>query len=96
VFRCPAGKKAQAAAAGQSVAADAAAARPNAIVWLRQDLRVHDNAALTEAAKNAARQGGCVTFVYVHSPEEDGADVSSSSGDDDQGCRYAAVTHKFW
>jgi hypothetical protein len=84
---CAAGKKAK----SQPAAADAAAGRPNAIMWLRQDLRVHDNAALTEAAKWAARQGGCVTFVYVHAPEEDGAELGSC-GNDEQGCRYAVVS----
>jgi hypothetical protein len=59
-------------------------------MWLRQDLRVHDNPALTEAARWTARQGGCVTFVYVHSPEEDGSEVGSS-GDDAQDCRWVLV-----
>lgn len=85
-----AGKKAKAAASGASAAADAAAGRPNAMLWLRQDLRVHDNPALTEAAKWAARQGGCVTFVYVHSPQEDGSEPGSS-GEDGQGCRWELV-----
>lgn len=56
-------------------------AKPNAIMWFRQDLRIHDNPALTEAAKWASRHGGCVTFVYIHSPTEDGDAIA---GD---GCR---------
>lgn len=37
------------------------------ILWFRQDLRVHDNAALTEAVKR-----GEVYPVYIWSPEEEG------------------------
>jgi deoxyribodipyrimidine photolyase len=37
-----------------------------------QDLRLHDNPALSEAVRMAQQQGGHVSIVYVHSPEEDG------------------------
>jgi hypothetical protein len=40
----------------------------NVLVWLRQDLRLHDNPALVEAIKLANQLGGTVTFLYVHSP----------------------------
>lgn len=42
------------------------------VVWLRQDLRLHDHPALSAAAAAAKRAGGSLTLVYVHSPEEDG------------------------
>jgi deoxyribodipyrimidine photolyase len=44
------------------------------LLWLRQDLRVHDNPALCAAATDARAAGGAVTCVYVHSPQEDGDD----------------------
>lgn len=53
--------------------------RVNTLVWLRQDLRRHDNPAITAAARLANNSGGCVTFLYVHSPEEDG-EASGSGG----------------
>jgi len=49
-------------------------------MWFRQDLRLHDNPALTEAVKWAARHGGTVTCCYVHSPAEDGHDIGSEGG----------------
>lgn len=51
----------------------------NALVWLRQDLRIHDNPALVAASQHVAAAGGTVTFVYVHSPEEDGDPWSTGS-----------------
>ncbi len=57
----------------------APAGASNTIMWLRQDLRLHDNPALTEAARTAAAGGGRVTIVYVHSPEEDGDDWRGDS-----------------
>eukprot|EP01023_Acetabularia_acetabulum_P043224 TRINITY_DN43142_c0_g1_i1.p1 TRINITY_DN43142_c0_g1~~TRINITY_DN43142_c0_g1_i1.p1 ORF type:complete len:458 (+),score=48.92 TRINITY_DN43142_c0_g1_i1:79-1452(+) len=44
----------------------------NVIVWLRQDLRLHDNPAIAAAASTAKKGGGIVYFVYIHSPYEDG------------------------
>lgn len=44
----------------------------NALVWLRQDLRLHDNETIAAAAKFASAGGGQLAFVYVHSPAEDG------------------------
>jgi len=77
-----AGKKAKgstaAAAAGDATGSSDAAAT-NAIMWFRQDLRLHDNPALVEAAKWAQRRGGSVMCVYIHSPEEDGDAVGSGS-----------------
>lgn len=58
---------------------DGSGTRSGALVWLRQDLRVHDNPALCAAAKWAARGRGTVTLVYVHSPEEDGHSAATSS-----------------
>jgi deoxyribodipyrimidine photolyase len=48
-------------------------------MWFRQDLRIHDNPALVEAAKWAQRRGGSVVSVYVHSPSEDGDAVGTGS-----------------
>jgi len=66
-----------AAAAGAAAGAagapgTGAGARPNVLFWLRQELRLHDNPALSAAAAEAARCGGVLTCMYVHSPEEDG------------------------
>jgi DNA photolyase len=47
-------------------------AQGNALVWLRQDLRLHDNPVIAAATDHAKASGGTVAFVYVHSPEEDG------------------------
>lgn len=73
-------KKSLAAAAASGTAA-AAPSQPavNAIMWFRQDLRIHDNPALVEAAKWAQRRGGSVVCVYVHSPAEDGDVVGHGS-----------------
>ena len=49
----------------------------NVLLWLRQDLRLHDNPALASAARDAARTGGTVAFVFISSPEEDGDDLHS-------------------
>lgn len=48
-------------------------------MWFRQDLRIHDNPALVDAAKWAQRRGGSVVCVYVHSPEKDGDAVGAGS-----------------
>jgi hypothetical protein len=48
-------------------------------VWFRQDLRLHDNPALVEAAKWAQRRGGSVVCVYVNSPDEDGDSLLEGS-----------------
>ncbi|KAI8468759.1 MAG: hypothetical protein J3K34DRAFT_459699 [Monoraphidium minutum] len=84
------GKKARSPDSRGAAAPDAA---PNALVWLRQDLRIHDNPALCEAARPArvksvpaagrhhnTPQGGTITLVYVHSPEEDGDDAAAGGG----------------
>lgn len=49
------------------------------LVWLRQDLRVHDNPTLCAAAADAKAVGGAVTIVFVHSPQEDG-DAPATGG----------------
>ena len=54
--------------------AEPANGRPGALVWLRQDLRLHDNAAIAAAAAQASASGGTVTFAFVHSLDEDGDD----------------------
>ena len=46
------------------------------LVWLRQDLRLHDHPALVAAAADARAAGGHVTLVYVHSPAEEGGPCS--------------------
>jgi hypothetical protein len=72
-----AGKKVKTAAAAGDGTDGAAAV--NAIMWFRQDLRIHDNPALVEAANWAQRRGGSVVCVYVHSPSEDGDAVGTGS-----------------
>lgn len=72
-----AGKKRSRRAAGSSVGVSVAgqappAGSPHVLVWLRRDLRVHDNPALVAAAKAASLAGGTVTVVYIHSPEVSG------------------------
>ena len=69
----------QAAAAAGAAAEGSSPAAVNAIMWFRQDLRIHDNPALVEAAKWAQRRGGSVVCVYVHSPTEDGDAVGEGS-----------------
>ena len=64
---------------GAAEAAAAADGAPGALVWLRQDLRLHDNAALAAAAQHAAAAGGMVTIAFVHSPEEDGDDFRTGA-----------------
>ncbi len=53
---------------------------PNVVVWLRQDLRLHDNPALHHAALLAKKQGGVVVFVFIASVEEDGEPLKSNTG----------------
>lgn len=36
------------------------------VTWFRQDLRVHDHAALRAACQSAAREGGEVLALYIH------------------------------
>lgn len=50
-----------------------------AVVWLRQDLRIHDNPTLVAAAMHARRHKALLTFLYVHSPSEDGDKAPSGS-----------------
>ena len=40
----------------------------NALVWLRRDLRLHDNPALAQAIAD----GYAPVLVFVHAPEEEG------------------------
>lgn len=68
-------KQRKAALAAASAAAPLPTSAPNVLLWLRQDLRLHDNAALVAAAQQAKASGGNLTLVYVHSPEGDGDDV---------------------
>jgi hypothetical protein len=55
------------------------ASRPAALLWLRQDLRLHDNPALLAAASAATQLGGNVVPVFVHSPLEDGDDLGTGA-----------------
>ena len=41
------------------------------IIWFRNDLRVHDHAALRAACNAAARDGGDVLALYIETPEPD-------------------------
>ena len=41
------------------------------IVWFRNDLRVHDHAALRAAVQSADRDGGRVVALYIFEPETD-------------------------
>jgi DNA photolyase len=47
------------------------------LVWLRQDLRLNDNATLNAGIALAKQYNGYLTFAFVHSPEEDGDDPLS-------------------
>lgn len=49
----------------------------SAVLWLRQDLRLHDNPALVAAARYAKKGGGRLTILFVHSPGEDGDDLAT-------------------
>ncbi|KAJ9524591.1 hypothetical protein QJQ45_024196 [Haematococcus lacustris] len=69
------GKKARAA----GVQGHAPAGAKNVLVWLRQDLRLHDNPALSEASRVARQLGGTVTLLFTHSPEEDQAALGGGS-----------------
>ena len=64
-----------------SCAGAALPAARNVLLWLRQDMRLHDNPALAAAARDAARAGGVVAFIFVSSPEEDGEDLHSGACD---------------
>ena len=47
----------------------------NQLLWLRQDLRVHDHPALCAAAAAAAESNAHLRIVFVFSTEEDGASL---------------------
>eukprot|EP00873_Tetraselmis_striata_P046652 jgi/Tetstr1/466916/TSEL_011370.t1 len=53
---------------------------PTMLVWLRQDLRTHDNLALDAAVKAATAKQGKVVFVYVWSPQEDASEDNPPAG----------------
>ncbi|CAG9465499.1 unnamed protein product [Pedinophyceae sp. YPF-701] len=63
---------------GARAGSDAAARVPeggfgtSVVVWLRQDLRLHDNPALHHAARRAKAHNSKVVLLYVDSPSEDG------------------------
>lgn len=42
------------------------------LLWLRMDLRLHDQPALDAAAKRASTLGGPLAFCFLQSMEEDG------------------------
>lgn len=58
---------------------DAPPTLASVLVWLRQDLRLHDNPALHAAAQDAAGAGGSVVVAYVHSPQEDGCELGQGA-----------------
>ena len=68
------------ARATRRTAVEPATTQPNVVVWLRQDLRLHDNPALHRAAALASKRGGVVTITYIHSPEEDGDALEANHG----------------
>jgi len=47
----------------------------NALVWLRRDLRLHDNPALAQAMAD----GFAPVLVYVHAPQEQGGWVPGAA-----------------
>ena len=47
----------------------------NQLLWLRQDLRLHDHPALCAAASAASSSNSTLQFVYIFSPDEDGDDL---------------------
>lgn len=49
------------------------------IIWFRQDLRVHDNAALRAASQAAERDGGKVMALFVMPPAMDAAAIGSDA-----------------
>ena len=55
--------------------------RPGAVMWFRQDLRVHDNQAFAAAVLAAKRRGGELICVYVWSETEDGDKTSWPMGE---------------
>ena len=55
--------------------------RPGAVMWFRQDLRVHDNQAFAAAVLAAKRRGGELICVYVWSETEDGNKTSWPMGE---------------
>jgi deoxyribodipyrimidine photo-lyase len=44
--------------------------RPPVIYWFRNDLRVHDNAALYQAVQAARQAGAVLWLVYAHDPAQ--------------------------
>lgn len=65
-------KKARASKEGQE-----AAAPGNQLLWLRQDLRLHDHPALCAAASAAASSNSSLRLVFIFSPDEDGDDLQT-------------------
>lgn len=45
------------------------------LLWLRMDLRLHDQPALDAAAKRASTLGGPLSFCFLQSRDEDGEDL---------------------
>ncbi|KAK9831569.1 hypothetical protein WJX74_000355 [Apatococcus lobatus] len=67
-------KKARASMDGKD-----AAAAGNQLVWLRQDLRLHDHPALCAAAAAAKSSNSNLRLVFIFSPEEDGDDLKQGT-----------------
>ena len=51
---------------------ESASSQGNQLLWLRQDLRLHDHPALRAAAAAAAEGNAQIRIVFVFSAEEDG------------------------
>ena len=89
-------KKRRAAAADAASTAPLHPAAPNVLLWLRHDLRLHDNPALVAAAREARAAGGTLTFVYVHSPEEDGDDFRTGAAREAASAGGCLGKDQFW
>ena len=68
----PAGRTASLMESPGKRARTAATAGSNVLVWLRQDLRLHDQPAVCAAAEAAQRSSSQLHFIFVFSADEDG------------------------
>jgi hypothetical protein len=55
------------------------ARRPGAVMWFRQDLRLHDNQAFHAAVRYAVKNGGELVCVFLWSDSEDGDSANPKS-----------------
>ena len=45
------------------------------LLWLKMDLRIHDQPALNAAAKRAEKLGSSLSFCFINSPDQDGDEL---------------------